>query len=75
MYTEFSVYMLTADARKLKGGNKMETRRATEYMAFDHVFTTENGEELCHATGYEVLIDDIWWNEYEDSEGNLYYGN
>lgn len=54
----------------------METeRRETENMAFDHVFFTENGQELCHATGYEEFIDGIWWNEFEDSEGNLYYGN
>ena len=53
-----------------------ETIRLVEEMPCDHVFYTENGQELCHATGYEVLMDDgIWWNEYEDSEGNLYYGN
>ena len=54
----------------------METeRRETESMAFDHVFYTENGEELCRATGYEELIDGTWWEEFVDSEGNLYYGN
>lgn len=36
-----------------------------------------NGDQLCHATGDEVLFDDdpVWWNEYIDSEENLYYGN
>lgn len=47
-------------------------------MTFDKVFYTENGRENCHATGYEVCIGDVhnsadWWNEYEDSEGNLHY--
>lgn len=42
-------------------------RRELEYMPFDR-----NG---LHATGYEVLIDGIWWNEYEDEDGNLEYLN
>lgn len=42
-----------------------------EVIPFDHVFDTENGEELCHATGYEG--DGM--NEYVDSNGNLHYGN
>ena len=52
-------------------------RRELETMPFDKRFDTSNGEELCHATGDEVLFDDdlVWWNEYIDSEGNLYYGN
>ena len=54
-------------------------RRELEEMPFDKVFETENGNEFCHATGYEVLIqcgtcEPDWWNEYEDSEGNLHYG-
>ena len=54
----------------------MEERRELDTMPYDHVFETENGTEMCHATGYEVLDSDgTWWNEYEDSEGNLYYGN
>ncbi len=32
-----------------------------------------NGE-LCHATGYEWYDGKEWWNEYEDSDGNLHYG-
>ena len=51
-----------------KGGIRM--KRELETMPFDHEFNNE----LCHATGYEVCIDGIWWNEYEDSEGNLHYG-
>ena len=56
--------------------NEIE-RRELETMPFDKRFDTPNGEELCHATGDEVLFDDdlVWWNEYIDSEGNLYYGN
>ena len=55
-------------------------RRELDTMPFDKAFTTENGnEELCHATGYEVCLgnpDDAsdWWEEFEDSEGNLHYG-
>lgn len=48
-------------------------------MPFDKVFHTENGRELCHATGYEVTIEYDggtidWWYEYEDSNGELHYG-
>lgn len=58
----------------------MSTRRELSEMPFDKVFVTESGnEELCHATGYEVCMGAPeepadWWNEYMDSEGNLYYG-
>ena len=52
----------------------METREL-ENMPFDKTFEVASGnEELCHATGYEALIDGDWWNEYEDSDGNLHYG-
>lgn len=56
-----------------------ELRRELDTMPFDKVFITENGNELCHATGYEVCDGNPknsadWWNEYTDSEGNLYYG-
>ena len=57
-----------------------ELRRKLKEMPFDKVFKTESGnKEFCHATGYEVCEgnpDNIadWWNEYKDSEGNLYYG-
>ena len=53
-------------------------KRKLDTMPFDKVFETPSGnEELCHATGFEVQLDSLpgdWWNEYEDSEGNLYYG-
>lgn len=51
-------------------------RRELNQMPFDMVFDTENGEQLCHATGYEVKFSDDpgFWNEYEDEDGNLYYG-
>ena len=43
-------------------------------MPYDHTFVTERGEELCHSTGYLVMMDNEWWNEYVDSEGDLHYG-
>jgi hypothetical protein len=54
-------------------------RRELENMPFDKAFDTGNGEELCHATGYEVCLGDPddasdWWEEFQDSEGNLHYG-
>lgn len=49
--------------------------RKTETMPFDHAFEVNGNEELCHATGMEMFISGIWWNEYVDSEGNLHYGN
>lgn len=58
----------------------MEIRRELERIPFDKRFELPNGnEELCHSTGYEVCDGDPnapgnWWNEYEDSDGNLYYG-
>lgn len=40
-------------------------------MPYDHWF---NGE-LCHATGDAVLDENgDWWNEYENSDGELFYG-
>ncbi len=51
-----------------KEGDEMSRKLAE--MPFDHEFNNE----LCHATGYEVLLDGEWWNEYEDSEGKLHYG-
>lgn len=58
---------------------KNEMRRELDEMPFDKVFSTENGEEFCHSTGYEVCNGNPdepadWWNEYEDSEGDLHYG-
>lgn len=61
-----------------KGGVLMETPIVRElgYMPFAMTFETPDGnEELCNSTGYEVTWDNIdWWNEYEDNDGNLYYG-
>ena len=47
-----------------------EIRRYLDKMPFDARF---NGE-MCHATGWEVFRDGEWWNEYIDSEGDLWYG-
>lgn len=54
-------------------------RRELETMPFDKAFETKNGVELCHATGFEVCLGNPknpadWWNEYEDSTGETYYG-
>lgn len=51
-----------------------EKRYELETMPFDKVFETGNGTEMCHATGYAIYDGSAYWNEYEDSEGNLYYG-
>ena len=53
----------------------MKDRRRCEKMPFDHVFWVDGREELCHATGWQVLFEDgIWWNEYIDSTGEYQYG-
>ena len=52
-------------------------------IPFSRTFETGNGEELCNATGYAVQFDNektplgfpLFWNEFQDREGNLYYGN
>lgn len=54
-------------------------RRELKTMPFDKVFEVNGNEEMCHSTGYEVCEGNPensadWWNEYEDSEGNLHYG-
>ena len=49
--------------------------RELETMPFDRTFVLEGGrEELCHSSGYEVVLCGMWWNEYQDSEGNYHYG-
>ena len=62
-----------------KSFNERTMRRELETMPFDKAFETENGTELCHATGFEVCLGDPsnpadWWNEYEDSPGETHYG-
>lgn len=42
-------------------------------MPFDKRFDVDGNSELCHSTGYEVLMDGQWWVEYIDSNGNLHY--
>lgn len=53
-----------------------EERRELDWgtEVYDKRFPTENGSELCHSTGYEVFRNGEWWNEYEDSAGDLHYG-
>lgn len=45
------------------------------HMPYDHAFETEDGEQLCHATGRYVKdsTTNMWWTEYEYN-GTLYYG-
>ena len=51
-------------------------------MPFDMMFEVSEGrQELCHATGIEVCFDwgnpndpADWWNEYQDSDGEFWYG-
>lgn len=52
---------------------KVIKRRTLSYIPFDREFCGE----MCHSTGEEVLFegDAVWWCEFVDSEGNLYYGN
>ena len=57
----------------------MMMKRELDAMPFDKEFYTGNGRELCHATGMEVCFENPdnpadWWNEYEDSTGELWYG-
>lgn len=49
--------------------------RVLETMPFDHTFEVNGSEELCHATGREMFLSGVWWNEYIDSNGDLHYGN
>ena len=60
-------------ARPPRKGEKM--RRELAEMPFDREFDGIS----CHATGFEVcdgnpLNPADLWNEYTDTEGNLYYG-
>lgn len=47
-------------------------------MPYAKSFITENGnQELCNATGVILKRSpdmSDWWYEYEDSNGNMYYG-
>lgn len=54
-------------------------RRELEEMPFDKAFDVNGNEQLCPATGWQVCFGNPsepadWWNEYEDSEGDLHYG-
>lgn len=52
---------------------KVDIRKLDE-MPCDKAFPVDGNIELCHATGYEILLCGEWWNEYQDSEGNYHYG-
>lgn len=67
-------YVVKLLERAVKEDYGME-RRKLEEMPFDKAFEVDGNEELCHATGYEVLRYGTWWCEYIDSEGDLRYGN
>lgn len=60
---------------------KETERRELETMPFDKAFYrySDGRRELCHSTGYEVCHGDPsnladWYDEYEDSDGELHYG-
>lgn len=67
---------------RIEGGKKMKitAERELETMPFDKMFHVAEGrQELCHATGKEVCFGDTknpanWWNEYQDSDGEFWYG-
>lgn len=48
-------------------------KRELENMPYDRHFSTEIGTMSVHATGYEVLIDGEWWDEYLDPFGEYHY--
>ena len=52
----------------------MEDKRQLPIIPPDKTFEVNGNEELCHATGYEILENGEWWNEYEDSTGEYRYG-
>ena len=54
--------------------NNMEDKRQLPIMPPDKAFEVNGNEELCHATGYEILENGEWWNEYIDSNGEYHYG-
>lgn len=60
--------------RSLDGETCTKYRRYRPMTPYDKAFEVDGHEQLCHATGYEVMIDGELWNEYEDSEGGLHYG-
>lgn len=43
----------------MTGEKEVSMEKLTE-MPFDKAFTVNGNEELCHATGKEVLIDNEW---------------
>ena len=55
-------------------------RGKLDHIPCDKKFSYNGNEEFFHATGYEVLIEDIgdepsWWNEYVSPDGETYeYG-
>lgn len=55
-------------------------RAELDRIPCDKKFSWNGNEEFFHATGYEVLIDDLgdepsWWNEYVSPDGETYeYG-
>lgn len=60
---------------------KVIERAELEEMPYDKTFEVEGEDgiirmESCHATGYEVILenDNTWWNEYVDSNGEIHYG-
>ena len=49
-------------------------RRWLPMTPYDKAFEVDGNEQLCHAAGYEVMIDGELWNEYKDANGDFHYG-
>ena len=58
---------------------KKEMKRKLDVMPFDKTFDVDGNQESCQATGWEVCEGDPdnpadWWEEYEDSNGDIHLG-
>lgn len=52
----------------------IEDRRISDHIFFDKGVYNRNGQyELAHHTGQESLIDGVWYLEYVDSYGDMYF--
>lgn len=49
-------------------------RHELDRMPFDRMFSTSHGDELCHATGWEVFHNGEWWDEFIDFDGEIHLG-
>ena len=52
---------------------KKENRFELAAMPMDKMFIINGNAEMCHSTGYEIVIENDTWNEYIDSIGDIHY--